>query len=81
MFNINLLFEFSRNHCVAICALMVPASLLLTLRTMMYRSLGTPIEAVAEGVQAMKSIAIPLLSGEDTNEVSYYFDYLIGALQ
>lgn len=35
MFNINLLFEFSRNHCVAICTLMVPANLLLTLRTIL----------------------------------------------
>jgi hypothetical protein len=35
MFNVNFLFEFSRQHCIAICALMVPASLLLTLRTML----------------------------------------------
>jgi hypothetical protein len=35
MFDLNLLFEFSRNHCVAICTLMVPANLLLTLRTIL----------------------------------------------
>jgi hypothetical protein len=34
MFNIDLLFEFSRNHCVAICAFLVPANLFLTLRTL-----------------------------------------------
>jgi len=33
MFDLNL-FEFSRHHCIAICAFMVPATLLLTLRTM-----------------------------------------------
>lgn len=47
----------------------------------MYRSLGTPIESVAEGVRVMKRIVTPLLSGEDASEVSFYFDYLIGALE
>jgi len=47
----------------------------------MYRSLGTPIEAVAEGVRAMKSVATSLLSGEDAAEASSYFDYLVGAIQ
>lgn len=31
----NLLFEFSRERCIEICALMVPANLLLTLRTVL----------------------------------------------
>ncbi|RCJ40600.1 allophycocyanin [Nostoc minutum NIES-26] len=47
----------------------------------MYRSLGTPIDAVVESVRAMKNITISMLSGEDTSEVSTYFDYLINALQ
>ncbi len=47
----------------------------------MYRSLGTPIEAVAESVRAMKNIASSMLSGEDASEVSTYFDYVINALQ
>jgi allophycocyanin alpha subunit len=46
----------------------------------MYKSLGTPIEAVAEGVRAMKSVAGGLLSGEDAAEAGTYFDYLIGAM-
>jgi len=46
----------------------------------MYKSLGTPIEAVAEGVRAMKGIASGLLSGEDAAEAAAYFDYLIGAM-
>ncbi|BAZ69724.1 MAG: allophycocyanin [Pelatocladus maniniholoensis HA4357-MV3] len=47
----------------------------------MYRSLGTPIESVAESVRAMKNITTSMLSGEDTSEVGTYFDYLINALQ
>lgn len=47
----------------------------------MYRSLGTPIEAVAESVRAMKNIASSMLSIEDSSEVGAYFDYLISALQ
>lgn len=47
----------------------------------MYRSLGTPIEAVAESVRAMKNVVTSMMSGEDASEVSAYFDYLIGAMQ
>jgi allophycocyanin alpha subunit len=46
----------------------------------MYNSLGTPIDAVAEGVRAMKTMTTSLMSGEDASEVSAYFDYLINAL-
>jgi allophycocyanin alpha subunit len=46
----------------------------------MYKSLGTPIDAVVEGVRAMKSAASSLLSGEDAAEASAYFDYVIGAM-
>ncbi|MGB3491471.1 MAG: allophycocyanin [Elainellaceae cyanobacterium] len=47
----------------------------------MYQSLGTPIDAVAESVRKMKTIATLMLSGEDADEVGAYFDYLINALQ
>ncbi|UZQ54665.1 allophycocyanin subunit alpha [Trichothermofontia sichuanensis B231] len=47
----------------------------------MYKSLGTPIEAVAEGVRAAKGVATSLLSAEDAQEAAAYFDYVIGALQ
>jgi allophycocyanin alpha subunit len=47
----------------------------------MYKSLGTPIEGVAESVRAMKNVAASLLSGEDAAEAGAYFDYLAGALQ
>jgi allophycocyanin alpha subunit len=47
----------------------------------MYNSLGTPIEAVAEGVRAMKNVTTSMMSPEDASEVGAYFDYLIGAMQ
>ncbi|MBW4466394.1 MAG: allophycocyanin subunit alpha [Pegethrix bostrychoides GSE-TBD4-15B] len=47
----------------------------------MYKSLGTPIDAVVEGVRAMKSVAMSLLSGDDAAEAGTYFDYVIGAMQ
>jgi allophycocyanin alpha subunit len=47
----------------------------------MYRSLGTPIEAVAESVRAMKNVATSMMSGEDAAEAGSYFDYLVGAMQ
>lgn len=46
----------------------------------MYSSLGTPIDAVAEGIRAMKDFTPSLMSGEDASEVGRYFDYLINAL-
>jgi len=47
----------------------------------MYKSLGTPIEGVAEGVRGLKSAAASLLSGEDAAEAGSYFDYVIGAIR
>ena len=46
----------------------------------MYKSLGTPIDAVAKGVGEMKAAASSLLSAEDAAEASSYFDYVIGGL-
>ncbi|PSB07913.1 hypothetical protein C7B61_19615 [filamentous cyanobacterium CCP1] len=43
---INFLFEFSRTHCVAICAALVPANLLATSQTMIFAGLGRPIAQV-----------------------------------
>ncbi|MBW4626307.1 MAG: allophycocyanin subunit alpha [Brasilonema octagenarum HA4186-MV1] len=47
----------------------------------MYKSLGTPIEGVAEGVRGLKNAAASLMSGEDAAEASAYFDYVVGGLQ
>ena len=46
----------------------------------MYKSLGTPIDAVVEGVRAMKSAATSMMSGDDAAEAAGYFDYVIGAM-
>ncbi|TBR59587.1 allophycocyanin [Mastigocladus laminosus UU774] len=46
----------------------------------MYKSLGTPIEAVAESIRAMKNISVSMMSGEDASEIGTYFDYLIAGL-
>lgn len=42
MIDINILWEFSRNHCIAICAFLVPANLLATLQTMILIAVGRP---------------------------------------
>jgi hypothetical protein len=42
MFDFNALFEFSRANCVTICAFLVPANLLLTLRTIVFTGLSRP---------------------------------------
>jgi len=47
----------------------------------MYKSLGTPIDAVAESVRAMKAVATSLMSAEDAAEAGAYFDYVVGAMQ
>jgi allophycocyanin alpha subunit len=47
----------------------------------MYNSLGTSIPAMALGINAMKSVASSLLSGEDAAEAAAYFDYVVGAMQ
>jgi allophycocyanin alpha subunit len=46
----------------------------------MYKSLGTPIDAMVESIRAMKNVATSLLSGEDAAEAGAYFDYVIGAM-
>ncbi len=46
----------------------------------MYKSLGTSIDAVAQGVAEMKNVAGGLMSGEDAAEAGSYFDYVIGAM-
>ena len=46
----------------------------------MYKSLGTSIDAVAESVRCMKSVATGLMSGDDAAEAGSYFDYVVGGL-
>ncbi|MGB3692044.1 MAG: allophycocyanin [Spirulinaceae cyanobacterium] len=46
----------------------------------MYKSLGTPIAAVAQSVREMKEIAASMMSSEDASEAGSYFDYVIGSM-
>ncbi len=46
----------------------------------MYKSLGTSIDAVKQGVSNMKVVASTLLSGDDAAEAGSYFDYVVGAM-
>lgn len=47
----------------------------------MYKSLGTPVDAVAESIRAMKNVATGMMSSEDAAEAGAYFDYVVGAMQ
>ncbi len=46
----------------------------------MYKSLGTPIDAVAQSVREMKEVATSMMSVEDAAEAGTYFDYVVGGL-
>jgi allophycocyanin alpha subunit len=46
----------------------------------MYKSLGTSLDAMAEGIRQMKNIATSMMSGDDASEAASYFDYVIGGL-
>ncbi|WP_202925119.1 hypothetical protein [Myxacorys almedinensis] len=46
MLDVALLFEFSRAHCIAVCAFLVPANLLATLTTMVLTGLQRPVRQV-----------------------------------
>jgi hypothetical protein len=42
MFDFNMLAEFSRTHCVSICAFLVPANLVATSMTIIFTALRRP---------------------------------------
>ncbi len=46
----------------------------------MYKSLGTPIDAVAQSVREMKEVATGMMSADDAAEAGTYFDYVVGAM-
>lgn len=46
----------------------------------MYKSLGTSLDAMAEGVREMKNAATGMMSGADASEAASYFDFVIGGL-
>ena len=46
MLGFDTVFEFSRHHCVAVCAFLVPANLLTTLITLLLLFLKTPVDRI-----------------------------------
>lgn len=62
MFDFNPIFEFSRFHCVAICAFLVPANLLAALQTLIYVGLRRPQAQIwqAAGFASLLALAMVL---------------------
>ncbi|MBD2040994.1 hypothetical protein H6F56_10040 [Microcoleus sp. FACHB-672] len=58
MFDLNTVSEFSRNHCISICAFLVPANLVATLATIVLTALRRP---KAQVWKAAAIAAIPAL--------------------
>lgn len=57
---LDFLFEWSRTHCIAICAVLVPANLLATLQTMLFIGYRRPIAQIY-GMAAVSSFYALLL--------------------
>jgi len=62
MFDFHTLAEFSRTHCVSICAFLVPANLLATLLTTIFTAFRRPHVQVwqAAGIASIFSVAMML---------------------
>ena len=46
----------------------------------MYNSLGVPVPGMVDSIRCLKNASIDLLSKEDADEASPYFDYIIQAM-
>lgn len=60
MFDLEPIFEFSRNHCVAICACLVPANLLATTHTLVLSATGQSLLKIGWSLAAAATLAITL---------------------
>lgn len=61
MFHLETLSQFSCNHCIAICAFLVPANLLATLQTLILVGLRRPSVQVHAAVGLASLVAIAML--------------------
>lgn len=61
MFDFNPLFEFSRSHCIAICAVLVPVNLLATLQTLIFVSLHRPQIQIQQSAGAATVCALVMI--------------------
>jgi hypothetical protein len=60
MFDLEPIFEFSRNHCVAICACLVPANLLATINTLVLSATAQPLAKMGWSLAIAATLAITL---------------------
>lgn len=61
MLDINTITEFSRNHCVTICAFLVPANLIPTLSTMVLAALHRPLSQVCQSAAIATFFAVVMI--------------------
>ena len=55
------LAEFSREHCVAICAFLVPLNLLITIQTLILATLNRPLSQIKRSVGISLPFALILI--------------------
>jgi hypothetical protein len=60
MFDLEPIFEFSRNYCVAICACLVPANLLTTTYTLVLSATGQSLRKMSWSLAIAVTLAITL---------------------
>ena len=62
MFDLNAIAEYSRTHCLAICAFLVPANLIFTLQTLIVTGMNRPAAHIrtAVGLASVCAIAMVL---------------------
>lgn len=61
MLTVDALVQFSCSHCIAICAVLVPANLIATLQTMLLVWYRRPVAQVQLTATAASLYALPLL--------------------
>ncbi|WNN91733.1 hypothetical protein [Gloeocapsopsis dulcis] len=61
MFDFNTLTELSRTHCIALCAVLVPANLIATSLTMLLTALRRPLSQVWQSAGIASIFAVLML--------------------
>jgi hypothetical protein len=61
MLDLSFIFEFSRTHCIAICAALVPANLLATLQTLIFVGLDRPTAHIRQITLAASLYALLMI--------------------
>ena len=61
MLDLNTIAEFSRSHCVTICAFLVPANLIATLSTMVLAALHCPLIKICQSATIATFFAVVMI--------------------